>query len=119
MKKLLLLCVVACLTVSTFAKDEDEDQNKARLPVLQRKRGDLNTKIEKEEKELVRLLPKDKKGEVVELDGLKAPIPSTWKEEKPDNRMRYLQYWLPSDKNAKDKKSQKATTTIRAIKPRT
>src|SRR5258708_19563822 len=29
MKKLLLLCVVACLTVSTFAKDEDEDQNKA------------------------------------------------------------------------------------------
>src|ERR1700720_4618473 len=29
MKKLLLLCVVACLTVSTFAKDEDQDQNKA------------------------------------------------------------------------------------------
>src|SRR3979490_451057 len=29
MKKLLLLCVVACLTVSTFAKDEDEDHNKA------------------------------------------------------------------------------------------
>src|SRR5258706_6408138 len=29
MKKLLLLCVVACLTVSAFAKDEDEDQNKA------------------------------------------------------------------------------------------
>src|ERR1700687_2272619 len=29
MKKLLLLCVVLCLTVSTFAKDEDEDQNKA------------------------------------------------------------------------------------------
>src|ERR1700731_2365120 len=29
MKKLLLLCLVACLTVSTFAKDEDEDQNKA------------------------------------------------------------------------------------------
>src|SRR6478736_2272411 len=28
MKKLLLLCVVACLTISTFAKD-DEDQNKA------------------------------------------------------------------------------------------
>jgi lipid-binding SYLF domain-containing protein len=29
MKKLLLLCVVACLTVSTFAKDEDEDKSKA------------------------------------------------------------------------------------------
>ena len=29
MKRLLILCVVACLTVSTFAKDEDEDQNKA------------------------------------------------------------------------------------------
>ena len=29
MKKLLLLCVVACLAVSMFAKDEDEDQNKA------------------------------------------------------------------------------------------
>src|SRR5690349_22042067 len=28
MKKLLLLCVVACLTISTFAKD-DEDKNKA------------------------------------------------------------------------------------------
>src|SRR5678810_328514 len=28
MKKLLLLCVVACLAISTFAKD-DEDQNKA------------------------------------------------------------------------------------------
>ena len=29
MKKLLLLCVVACLTVSMFAKDDDDDQNKA------------------------------------------------------------------------------------------
>src|SRR5882757_5888712 len=29
MKKLLLLCVVLCLTISTFAKDEDEDNNKA------------------------------------------------------------------------------------------
>ena len=29
MKRLLLLCVVACLTVATFAKDEDQDQNKA------------------------------------------------------------------------------------------
>ena len=29
MKKLLLLCLVACLTVPTFAKDDDEDQNKA------------------------------------------------------------------------------------------
>jgi len=29
MKKLLLLCVVACLTVSTLAKDEDEDKSKA------------------------------------------------------------------------------------------
>jgi hypothetical protein len=49
----------------------------------------------------------DKKGETVELDGLKAPIPATWKEEKPDNRMRFLQYWLPSDKNQKDKKEDK------------
>jgi len=49
----------------------------------------------------------DKKGEVVELDGLKAPIPATWKEEKPDNRMRYLQYWLPSSKDSKDKKEDK------------
>jgi lipid-binding SYLF domain-containing protein len=29
MKKLLLLCVVACLTLSAFAKDEDQDQTKA------------------------------------------------------------------------------------------
>src|SRR6266481_6835718 len=29
MKRLLILCVVACLTASTFAKDEDQDQNKA------------------------------------------------------------------------------------------
>ena len=29
MKRLLILCVVACLAVPTFAKDEDEDQNKA------------------------------------------------------------------------------------------
>lgn len=49
----------------------------------------------------------EKKSEVVELDGLKAPIPATWKDEKPDNRMRYLQYWLPSDKDMKDKKADK------------
>ena len=29
MKKLLLLCVVACLAVSAFAKDDDKDENKA------------------------------------------------------------------------------------------
>jgi hypothetical protein len=47
------------------------------------------------------------KGPAVELDGMKAPIPASWKEEKPDNRMRYLQFWLPGDKNAKDKKDDK------------
>jgi hypothetical protein len=49
----------------------------------------------------------DKKGDVVEIDGLKAAIPSTWKDEKPDNRMRFLQYWLPGDKTAKSKKEDK------------
>ncbi len=29
MKKLLLVCLVVCLVVPMFAKDEDEDQNKA------------------------------------------------------------------------------------------
>jgi hypothetical protein len=45
---------------------------------------------------------KEKKGEVVELDGLKAAVPGTWKEEKPSNNMRFLQYKLPKVEGDKD-----------------
>ncbi|MBY0522522.1 MAG: hypothetical protein K2R98_03955 [Gemmataceae bacterium] len=44
---------------------------------------------------------KDEKGKVVELDGMKAAIPKEWKEEKPDNRMRFLQFRLPKVKDDK------------------
>jgi hypothetical protein len=35
------------------------------------------------------------KGRVVELDGMKAAVPSSWKEERPANRLRFLQFRLP------------------------
>jgi hypothetical protein len=44
----------------------------------------------------------DKKGDTVELDGLKAPVPADWKTEKPANLMRYLQFKLPKNKDDKD-----------------
>ena len=44
----------------------------------------------------------DKKGDVVELDGLKAPVPAEWKKEKPANLMRFLQFKLPKNKDDKE-----------------
>ena len=44
----------------------------------------------------------DKKGDVVELDGLKAPVPADWKKEKPANLMRFLQFKLPKNKDDKE-----------------
>src|SRR4051794_13189153 len=37
----------------------------------------------------------DKKGVVVDLDGLKNAVPGSWKEEAPANKMRYMQFKLP------------------------
>jgi hypothetical protein len=37
----------------------------------------------------------DRKGSVVELDGLRSQAPESWKEEEPANRMRYMQFRLP------------------------
>lgn len=37
----------------------------------------------------------EKKGKVVELDGMKAAVPAEWVQEKPANRMRFLQFRLP------------------------
>ena len=36
---------------------------------------------------------------MAELDGMKAPVPADWKEEKPANRMRFLQFRLPRAKD--------------------
>jgi len=44
----------------------------------------------------------DKKGEAVELDGLKATVPAEWKAEKPANLMRHMQFKLPKVKDDKD-----------------
>ena len=44
----------------------------------------------------------DKKGDTVELDGLKAAVPGDWQKEKPANLMRYLQFKLPKNKDDKD-----------------
>jgi len=46
----------------------------------------------------------DKKDDkrVVKFDGMQAPIPSDWVEEKPANRMRFLQYKLPKTKDDKE-----------------
>jgi hypothetical protein len=44
----------------------------------------------------------DKKGDVVEVDGLKAAVPAEWKKEKPSNRLRLMQFRLPKQKNDND-----------------
>ena len=46
--------------------------------------------------------PDDKKGVVVELDGLKNTAPATWKEEAPSNKMRFMQFKLPKVGDDKD-----------------
>jgi hypothetical protein len=43
----------------------------------------------------------DDKPSSVEIDGMKAPIPADWKEEKPKNRLRYKQFRLPKAKDDK------------------
>jgi hypothetical protein len=45
---------------------------------------------------------KEEKGKEIEIDGMKAAIPGSWKSEKPDNRLRYLQFRLPKVKDDKD-----------------
>jgi len=37
----------------------------------------------------------EEKGAVVDLDGIKAPAPASWKEEAPSNKMRFAQFRLP------------------------
>jgi hypothetical protein len=44
----------------------------------------------------------DKKGTVVDLDGLKSTAPADWKEEEPSNRMRYAQFKLPPKEGDKE-----------------
>lgn len=44
----------------------------------------------------------DKKGAIVELDGLKNTTPATWKEEAPANKMRFMQFKLPKVGDDKD-----------------
>jgi hypothetical protein len=44
---------------------------------------------------------KEEKGKEIELDGMKAAVPGSWKEEKPANRMRFLQFRLPKVKDDK------------------
>ncbi|MBL8800250.1 MAG: hypothetical protein JNM56_40590 [Planctomycetia bacterium] len=50
---------------------------------------------------LPNLSAQDKKGEVVTIDGLKAAVPAEWKDEKPANRMRFVQFKLPKVKDDK------------------
>lgn len=38
----------------------------------------------------------------IELDGMKSFVPGSWKSEKPDNRLRYLQFKLPKAKDDKE-----------------
>src|SRR5262245_35319745 len=45
---------------------------------------------------------KEEKGKEIELDGLKAAIPGSWKQEKPDNLLRKLQFRLPKVKDDKE-----------------
>jgi hypothetical protein len=48
------------------------------------------------------LAAQDKKGDVVGLDGMKAPVPGEWKAEKPANLMRHIQFRLPKFGDDKD-----------------
>lgn len=41
---------------------------------------------------------KGQEGSIVDLDGMKAAVPATWKEEKPTNTLRYKQFRLPKVK---------------------
>jgi hypothetical protein len=43
----------------------------------------------------------DKKGTVVDLDGLKSVAPADWKAEKPANKLRFMQFALPKVKDDK------------------
>lgn len=45
---------------------------------------------------------KEEKGKEIELDGMKSAIPGSWKQEKPDNRLRFLQFKLPKVKDDKE-----------------
>ncbi len=42
---------------------------------------------------------KDEKPAVLEIDGMKASVPAGWKEEKPENLLRYKQFKLPKMKD--------------------
>lgn len=54
----------------------------------------------------------DKKGTVVEFDGMKSRTPAEWQEEKPTNAMRYAQFKLPK---VKDDKSDAEIVIFRGI----
>jgi hypothetical protein len=45
---------------------------------------------------------KEEKGKEIEIDGMKAAVPGSWKQEKPENRLRYLQFRLPKVKDDKE-----------------
>src|SRR5271154_5981638 len=45
---------------------------------------------------------KEEKGKEIEVDGMKSAIPGSWKQEKPENRLRYLQFKLPKVKDDKE-----------------
>jgi hypothetical protein len=45
---------------------------------------------------------KEEKGKEIEVDGMKAAIPGSWQQEKPENRLRYLQFKLPKVKDDKE-----------------
>jgi hypothetical protein len=42
------------------------------------------------------------KGTVVDFDGLKSRAPASWKEEKPTNKMRFMQFVIPRSKGDKE-----------------
>jgi len=44
----------------------------------------------------------DKKGTVVDLDGLKSTTPANWKEEAPSNKLRFAQFKLPPQEGDKE-----------------
>ena len=41
----------------------------------------------------------DKKGVVVDFDGMKSATPGNWKEETPSNRLRFMQFRVPKAKD--------------------
>jgi hypothetical protein len=46
--------------------------------------------------------PDDAKGTEVDLDGLKAMTPASWKKEDPSNKLRWMQFRVPHAKDDKD-----------------